>query len=294
LSSMSVPLQLAFDGLTIGLIYVILAAGLVLILSVTEIFFVAYGQFYMWGAYIAWYSVDRFHLPYLVGVVVAVVAAGVFGLASYVLIFRRMQRAENRFLITVTAALGISLILAQAVLLVFGTQPKSIPNVFTGAFDIGGVHMEVKKLALIAMGIVVTVVLFLVYEMTRLGRAMRAVSLNAEVAAIHGINPTRIFLLTMGLGCALAGLAGALLAPAYNVSSGMGDNVIASVLLMTMLGGMDSLLGAVFGGLVVGQILSFGQYYVHQMNVVYLFLFIGVVIYFRPNGLLGRRTNLGV
>jgi branched-chain amino acid transport system permease protein len=291
---MSVPLQLAFDGLTIGLIYVILAAGLVLILSVTEIFFVAYGQFYMWGAYIAWYSVDRFHLPYLVGVVVAVVAAGVFGLASYVLIFRRMQRAENRFLITVTAALGISLILAQAVLLVFGTQPKSIPNVFTGAFDIGGVHMEVKKLALIAMGIVVTVVLFLVYEKTRLGRAMRAVSLNAEVAAIHGINPTRIFLLTMGLGCALAGLAGALLAPAYNVSSGMGDNVIASVLLMTMLGGMDSLLGAVFGGLVVGQILSFGQYYVHQMNVVYLFLFIGVVIYFRPNGLLGRRTNLGV
>jgi branched-chain amino acid transport system permease protein len=291
---MSVPLQLAFDGLTIGLIYVILAAGLVLILSVTEIFFVAYGQFYMWGAYIAWYSVDRFHLPYLVGVVVAVVAAGVFGLASYVLIFRRMQRAENRFLITVTAALGISLILAQAVLLVFGTQPKSIPNVFTGAFDIGGVHMEAKKLALIAMGIVVTVVLFLVYEKTRLGRAMRAVSLNAEVAAIHGINPTRIFLLTMGLGCALAGLAGALLAPAYNVSSGMGDNVIASVLLMTMLGGMDSLLGAVFGGLVVGQILSFGQYYVHQMNVVYLFLFIGVVIYFRPNGLLGRRTNLGV
>jgi branched-chain amino acid transport system permease protein len=291
---MSVPLQLAFDGLTIGLIYVILAAGLVLILSVTEIFFVAYGQFYMWGAYIAWYSVDRFHLPYLVGVVIAVVAAAVFGLASYVFIFQRMQRADNRFLITVTAALGISLILAQAVLLVFGTQPKSIPNVFSGAFDVGGVHMEVKKLALIGMGVLVTVVLFLVYEKTRLGRAMRAVSLNPDVAAIHGINPTRIFLLTMGIGCALAGLAGALLAPAYNLSSGMGDNVIASVLLMTMLGGMDSLLGAVFGGLVVGQILSFGQYYVHQMNVVYLFLFIGLVIYFRPNGLLGRRSDLGV
>ena len=74
----------------------------------------------------------------------------------------------------------------------------------------------------------------------------------------------------------------------------MGDNVIATVLLMTMLGGMDSLPGAVVGGLIVGEVLSFGQYYVHQMNVVYLFLFIGLIIYFRPNGLLGRRTDLGV
>jgi branched-subunit amino acid ABC-type transport system permease component len=201
---------------------------------------------------------------------------------------------EGRFLIMVTGALGMSLILSKAVLLVFGTQPKSIPNVFPGAFDLGGVHMEVKKLALIGMGVLVTLILFFVYEKTRVGRAMRAVSLNSEVAALHGINPTRVYLLTLGLGCALAGLAGALLAPAYNVSSGMGDNVIASVLLMTMLGGMDSLPGAVVGGLVVGEVLSFGQYYVHQMNVVYLFLFIGLIIYFRPNGLLGHRTDLGV
>jgi branched-chain amino acid transport system permease protein len=291
---MSVVLQLAFDGLTIGLIYVLLASGLVLILSVTEIFFVAYGQFYMWGAYISWYTVDRFNLPYVVGLLIAVVATTVFGLAAYMLIFRRMQHMEGRFLSTVTGALGISLILAQAVLLVFGTQPKSIPGVFKGAFDVAGVHFEVKKLALIGIGVFLTLALFCVYEKTRLGRAMRAVSLNADTAAIHGINPTRTYLLAMGLGCALAGLAGALYTPAYNVSSSMGNNVIASVLLMTMLGGMDSLLGAVVGGLIVGQILSFGQYYTGQMSIVYLFLFIGLVIYFRPNGLLGNRTDLGV
>ncbi|MCE5252748.1 MAG: branched-chain amino acid ABC transporter permease [Actinomycetia bacterium] len=291
---MSVIMQLAFDGLTIGLIYVILAAGLVLILSVTEIFFVAYGQFYMWGAYITWYVVDRFQLNYFAGLAVAIVATLVFGLAGYLLIFMRMQRMENRFLITITGALGISLILAQAVLVVFGTQPKSIPGVFTGAFDVGGVHIEVKKLALIGMGILVTLALFWIYERTRVGRAMRAVALNADVAALYGINPRFVYLLTMGIGCALAGLAGGLLAPAYNLSSGMGNNVIASVLLMTMLGGMDSLLGAVVGGLIVGQILSFGQYYTGQMSVVYLFLFIGLVIYFRPNGLLGHRTDMGV
>lgn len=291
---MSVILQLAFDGLTIGLIYVILATGLVLILSVTEIFFVAYGMFYMWGSYIAWYSVDEFGLTFFVGLLIAVAVTALLGLVSYILIFRRMQHAEGRFLTTVTAALGISLILAQAVLLVFGTQPKSIPSVFTGAIDLGGVHMETKKLVLIGIGVLVNLILFWVYEKTRFGRAMRAVSLNSEVAALHGINPTRTYVLVMALGCALAGLAGALYAPAYNVSSGMGNNVIATVLLMTMLGGMDSLLGAVVGGLIVGQILSFGQYYFGQMSIVYLFLIIGVVIYFRPNGLLGHRTDLGV
>ena len=291
---MSVILQLAFDGLTIGLIYVILAAGLVLILGVTEIFFVAYGQFFAWGAYVAWYSVDRFNLPYWVALLVAIVTTAVFGLLSYVLIFRRMQHMEGRFLATVTAALGLSLILGQAVPLVFGTQPKSIPGVFTQAYNVGGVHIELKKLVLIGLGIVVTLILFWVYEKTRVGRAMRAVSLNSEVAALHGINPTLVYLLVMGLGCALAGLAGGLYAPAYNVSSGMGTYVIANVLLMTMLGGMDSLLGAVVGGLIVGQILSFGQYYFGQMSVVYLFLIIGVIIYFRPNGLLGHRTDMGI
>jgi branched-chain amino acid transport system permease protein len=291
---MSVILQLAFDGLTIGLIYVILATGLVLILSVTEIFFVAYGMFFMWGSYIAWYCVDRFGLPYLVGLLIAIVATALFGLLGYVLIFQRMQHTEGRFLTTVTGALGVSLILAQAVLLVFGTQPKSIPGVFTGAFDVGGVHIESKKLALIGIGVLVNIILFLVYERTRFGRAMRAVSLNSDVAALHGINPTRTYVLTMALGCALAGLAGALYAPAYNISSGMGNNVIATILLMTMLGGMDSLLGAVVGGLVVGEVLSFGQYYFGQMSIVYLFLIIGVIIYFRPNGLLGHRKEMGV
>jgi branched-chain amino acid transport system permease protein len=296
---MSVILQLAFDGLTIGLIYVILAAGLVLILGVTEIFFVAYGQFFMWGAYIAWYAVEKVALPYtwlsyVVGLLIAMVITTVFGLLSYMLIFRRMQYMEGRFLVTVTGALGLSLILGQAVQVIFGTQPKSIPGVFTQAWTAGGVHIELKKLVLIGIGVLVTLGLFWVYEKTRVGRAMRAVSLNSDVAALHGINPTRTFLLVMGLGCALAGLAGALYTPAYNASSGMATYVIANVLLMTMLGGMDSLLGAVVGGLVVGEVLSFGQYYFKQMSIVYLFLIIGVVIYFRPNGLLGHRTDLGV
>jgi branched-chain amino acid transport system permease protein len=248
----------------------------------------------MIGAYTAWYCVVKLGLPYFAGLLIGIAVTAFLGLASYALIFRRMQGMENRFLSTVTGALGLSLILGQAGLLVFGTQPKSIPSVFHGQLSAGNAVFGVDKLALIGMGIAVTLVLFWVYEKLRVGRAMRAVSLNAEVASLHGINPTLVYLLTMGLGCALAGLAGGLLAPSYNIQPSMGNNVIASVLLMTMLGGMDSLPGAVLGGLVVGQVLSFGQYYFGQMSQVYLFLIIGLIIYFRPNGLLGRRTDIGV
>jgi branched-chain amino acid transport system permease protein len=291
---LSLFFQLVFNGLTIGLIYVILAAGLELILNVTDIFFVAYGQFYMIGAYMTWYSVDSFHLPFFVGLLFGIVVTLGLGLLSYLAIFRKMQYRDGRFLTTVTGALGLSLILGQIALLVFGTQPKSIPSVFKGEVVLGGVTMGVDKLVLIITGIFVTLILFGIYEKTKLGRAMRAVSLNSEVAALHGINPLRTYLLTMGIGCGLSGLAGGLLAPAYNVQPSMGTNVIATILLMTMLGGMDSLLGAVVGGLVVGQILSFGQYYFHELSIVYLFLAIGLTIYFRPNGLMGRKKDMGV
>jgi len=286
--------QLAFDGLTSGLIYVILAAGLVLILSVSEIFFVAYGQFFMIGAYITWFSVKTLGLPYFLSLLIGVLGTAVLGVLSYILIFQRIQRTENRFLSTITAALGLSLILGQAVLLLFPTSPQSIPNVFIGSFTVGGVVFGVGKLALIGMGVLITLVLFWIYETRAIGRGMRAVSLMPEIAALQGINPNRIYLLTLGIGTALAGFAGGLYAPAYNINPSMGNNVIASILLMTMLGGMDSLLGAVAGGLVVGLILSFGQFYLGSIVQIYLFVIIGVIIFFRPNGLLGHRTDIGV
>ena len=286
--------QLAFDGLTIGLIYVILAAGLVLILSVTEIFFVAYGQFYMIGAYAVWYAVINLGLPYFLALLVGVLATAVLGILGYVLIFQRIQHTENRFLSTITAALGLSVILGQVGLLIFGTTPQSIPAVFHGSFVIGGVTFGVDKLALIGMGVVVTAILFWIYKTRGIGRAMRAVSLLPEVASLQGSNPNRIYMLTVGIGTALAGFAGGILAPSYGINPSMGNNVIASILLMTMLGGMDSLMGAVAGGLVVGLVLSFGQYYIGGIVQIYLFIIIGVIIFFRPAGLLGRRTDLGV
>lgn len=283
-----------FDGVTIGMVFVILAAGLVFILSITEILFLAYGMFYMIGAYAVWYAVNLLHFPYFPSLIVGVVATAFLGMLSYYLIFQRLQRVEGRFLATITASMGLLLILGQGGLLVFGTYPRSIPNVFNGVFEMGGITINNDKLALVGMGVIITIILFYLYEKTRIGRAMRAVSYQPEIASLHGINVNRIYLITMGVSTALAGFAGAIMAPSYGINPQMGNNILLTVLLMVMLGGMDSLLGALVGGLVTGLVLSFGQYYIGGLVQIILFFIIGVIIYFRPAGLLGKRTDIGV
>jgi branched-chain amino acid transport system permease protein len=286
--------QLFFDGLATGLVFVILATGLVLITSVSKILFMAYGMFYTIGAYTTWYVMKTLSFPYVAALVVAILATGILGALVYLLVFRRLQKIPGVFMSTLIASIGLMMFLNQANLLVFGTSPRSIPSVFRGNLTISGVGMPIGKLALIVIGVFVCMLLFLVYEKTGLGRSMRAVSFLPETAALQGINASRVYMVTIGVGTALAGIAGGLIAPTYGMSTSMGSNVIWTVMLMCMLGGMDSLLGAVVGGLIIGQILSFGQYFIGSAVQILLFLLIGVVLYFKPDGVLGRGIDIEI
>lgn len=292
--SLPIIIQLIFDGMATGLVYVILAAGLVLIISVSRILFIAYGQFYMIGAYVVWYLMNLVNLPFFPALGIGTIITGLLGVLGYSLIFQRVEEGPARFLATIIIAMGMSLALSQGSLLVVGTIHRSIPAVFPGSFEIGDVIINLDKLALIIIGVAVALTLFWIYEKTKLGRSMRAVSFNPEAAALQGINVHAVYMLTMGFGTALAGFAGGVIAPSYGINPGMGNTILLSVLLMTMLGGMNSLPGAVLGGLVVGLILSFGQFYIGGRVQIVLFVIIGVIIYFRPTGLLGRPIDMGV
>lgn len=288
---MGVNAQLFVDGLATGLVFVILATGLVLITSVNKILFMAYGAFYTIGAYATWYAVRYLPLPYFGALLVGSLAAGLLGVLCYLLVFRRLLKLEGGFLASLIASMGLMMILTQGGVLVFGTQVKSIPSVFTGILEFGGVSLSKAKLALIIMGILLTVLLFLVYEKSSFGRSMRAVAFHREAAAMQGINADRIFLLVLGLGTAIAGFGGGAIAPVYGINPQMGASVVWTVMLM--LGGMDSLLGAVAGGFVIGQLLSFGQFYLGSIIQLIIFAAIGIVLYFKPNGLLGRGLDIG-
>jgi len=287
--------QLIFDGLSSGLLFVLLASGLVLIMSTSKILFLAYGSFYTIGAYGTWYAVHYLNLPYLPSLIIGIIIALTIALLCYILIFRRLKKAEGGgFIATLIAAMGLSMILNQGGLLIYGTIPRSIPAVFTGSLHPFGLNISTDKLVIIVLGVIITLFLFWVYEKTAIGRSMRAVAFLEEASSLQGINVNMIFMLTLGLGCALAGFAGGILAPSYGISTNMGNNVLWTVFLMVMLGGMDSLPGAVIGGLVIGQVLSFGQYYIGSAIQIYLFLFVGIILYFRPNGLMGHGIDVGI
>lgn len=291
---MNVLGQLLFDGLVMGLVYVILAVGLVLITSVNKILFMAYGMFYTIGAYFTWLCIDQASIPYAASAIIGALVSALVGILSYVLIFRRLQQSRGAFLATLIGSLGLMLVLNQGVLLGFGTVPRSIEQVFKGSWKVGGVNITQSKLLVIVCGIVITTALFLIVMKTKMGRSMRTASFQPEIASLHGISANRVYMLTLALATGTAGLAGALLAPNYGISADMGNNVIWTVLLMMMVGGMDSLFGAVAGGLVIGEMMSFGLYYLGGITQVIIFAVIGIILYLKPAGLLGKGVDIGI
>jgi branched-chain amino acid transport system permease protein len=287
-------LQLLLDGMASGLVYVILAAGLVLILSVPRIFLIAYGQFYMIGAYVVWGATVLLELPYLVSLLLATLITALLSMTSYWLIFRHIHAGEKNFLAMIVAAMGLMLILGQAGLLAFGTSSRGMPAIFTGVLSGADLSISVEKVVIMSASVAVTIVLFLLYEKTKIGRAMRAVACNPEAASLQGIDVTALYLVTMGVSGALAGFAGGMIAPAYGINPEMGNHVILTVLLVVMLGGMNSLVGAVVGGIIFGITLSLGQYFVPDLAQIILFTAIGVIILIRPAGLLGSGVSVDV
>jgi branched-chain amino acid transport system permease protein len=279
---------LIIDGIVTGLIYVILAVGLVLILSVSRIFFIAYGQFYMLGAYIVWGSLTLWKLPYFLGLLIAVLATALLGALCYQFIFRFVNYRGGQFLSNIVAAIGLMMIMGQAGLLIFGTIARSVPPVFPGIISLAGISIPIEKLVLVLLTLIIAIAAFFVYEKMKVGRAMRAVSLNPEAATLQGVKPNTVYIATMGFGCALAGFGGGVMAPVYVIYPEMGSNIILSVLLVIMLGGTDSMLGAVLGGLVLGITLVFGQYFLGSLAQIFLFVVIGIILFFKPGGLLGK------
>jgi branched-chain amino acid transport system permease protein len=283
--------QLAIEGLGMGLIYVLLAAGLVLILNVPRIFFIAYGQFYMVGAYTVWGATVLLGLPFIISLILSVIVTGVLGAVSYRIIFQYIQNVRDNFLPIIVSAIGLMMIMQQGALLVFGTSSRGMPSAFPGMIEMGEMTLSVEKLVLIIFGLLVTGVLYVIIQKTKIGQAMRAVSFRADISALQGINPMRIYMATMGVGCALSGFAGGVMAPVYAVSPDMG-NVILTVMLVIMLGGMGSMMGAVLGGIIMGMTLSFGHYFIGaELAEITLFLLIGIILFFRPGGLLGKSVE---
>ena len=292
--SMAVVAQLFVDGLAMGLVYVLLASGFNLIVDISGVLFIAYGQFYMIGAYTLYVLMVMLKLPFFVSLVVATIVSALLGGAIYRLIFHRIRAMDRQFLNGIVAAVGLMLLIGQAVLLAFGTASRGVGTAFKGMLKLGGVNLSVEKLVLIALGVAVLLFLHVILQKTNVGRAMRAVSFNPDVSELQGINSNRVYLLAMAIGCGLAGFSGGIMAPIFAVYPEMGA-IALLILLVVMLGGIGSMTGAILAGLILGATLSFGQYFFGSgLAQILFFAVVGVILFVRPGGLLGEDTEIQI
>jgi branched-chain amino acid transport system permease protein len=280
-------IQVVFDGLAIGLVYVFMAAGFNLILSVTNVFFVAFGMFYALGAFITW-ALVQVAIPFFAAVVLASLLTAAGGAIIYLLVMRKVSVGEQALPKALITSIMLFTVLYQIVLLAFGTSPRGLPIVFGGFWKIGGVIIGVDRAVMILVSVVVLVCLHFFLQRSRVGRGARALAFNRDAAALHGVSAgwmaTGIF--AMGLG--LAGFAGGLMAPLFGISVTMGQTGFV-VLLVIMLGGIGSMLGSILAGIILGLILSFSQFFLSAgLGQMAFFAMVALFFYFRPGGLFGK------
>lgn len=274
------------NGLQTGMLIVLMACGLVLVLGITKIFNFAHGEFYMIGAYITFYfSHFLFKFHFSISLFLSALGAGLLGWLSYLAVF---QRIRGNLLLCAGATIGMSIALRQGALLVFGTTERGMPSVFSGVIRIGDYSLPWEKIVVIILCLGVLFILFYVIKMTKIGKAMRAVSLDSETASLQGINVNWIYGITVAAGCALAGVAGGIIAPILAVTPHMGHRSLLLVLIVLLVGGLESLPGAVLAGIGLGMVMSFGFQFFGGISEMIVFIVIGIFLIFKPGGILGR------
>jgi branched-chain amino acid transport system permease protein len=281
----NVLVQALLNGFGLAMAYVLVALGLTLIFSILEIINFAHGEFYMFGAFVTYLAFTQVKAPFVVALLAAIVVVGLAGAVAERLVFRHLRgKTLNAFIVS----LGLLWVMQAVAQIIFGIQDKSVPSAFSGVLRLGGVFISIERFAVILCALVLIVALYGFLEWTRLGRAMRAAAQDADGAALQGVNIELISALGFGLGCALAGASGALLAPVLSVSPWMGALPVVKAFIIIIVGGMGSLPGAVLGGLILGAVEGVGTLFFSSAAVNMLgFLMVIAILVLRPRGLVG-------
>ena len=280
-------IQSIVNGLMAGWLYILVALGLTLILSITGIVMLAHGEIYMIGAYVTYLFVVILGFNYFFAIIISMVLVGGLGILIERFFFRRLRHDHYRALImAITLIIGLQ----TFVVLLSGTSSTlSIPNPVHGVVDLAGFRLSWQRVMTIAVSVVlVSILLFFVHK-TRMGQAMLAVSQDSEAAALQGIKIDRVYSTAMFLGCALAAAAGGLVGAIFSLTPHMGAMAITKGIAVIILGGLGSVWGVIIGGLILGLIdgivpplLS-----VHMADIIG-FLLIIIILLVRPRGILGH------
>ncbi len=278
--------QAVVNGLVVGLLYLLMAVGFTLVFGVMRVVNFAHSEFYMLGAFVAYYCVTQLNLPFLASVLITFVVAVAFGWIVEWLILKPFRHDELNGMI---ATIGLAMILQNLALMAFGPDPLSMPSVVQGVAHLGSMVIPNSRLYVVAFSVGVLLLLYVFLRYTRTGRALRAVVQDIEIASAQGIRASFIYPLGFGIGVGLAAVAGALMAPLFSVSPFIGAGPLLKAFIVVILGGLGSIPGAALASLLLGITESVAGTFLSTGTAdILIFAFLIVMLVVRPSGLLFR------
>ncbi len=287
-----IPTQALFGQLLIGLIngafYAMLSLGLAVIFGLLNIINFTHGAQYMMGAFLAWFLLERAGIGYWWALLIAPVVVGVTGIVIERTMLARLYKLDHLYGLLLT--FGLALIIQGVFTNAYGSsgQPYRLPQEFTGAYNLGFMFLPKYRAWVIVLSLIVCLSTWFVIERTKLGAYLRAATENPALVQAFGINVPRMITLTYGFGVGLAGLAGVMAAPIYQVSPQMGANLIIVVFAVVVIGGMGSILGAILTGFGLGVVEGLTKVFYPEASNTVIFVIMVIVLLVKPAGLFGR------
>lgn len=280
---------LVLAGIANGSLYALVALGLVLIYKTQDLINFAYGEVFMFGAFAGYIGLNWLELPYWAAFVFAVVSVGAFGAALERLAFRRLLNESHLTLAMLTV--GLSFAMRGAARIPFGSDIYTFPPIFTAdPIRLGGVIIAPQALATIAVAVVITAALFTFFAYSPLGKQMRATQQNPAGARLVGINIGRVYVVTWAMSASIGAAAGVIAAPSVLLYPDMGVSFLLKGFAAAVLGGLESIPGAIVGGFLVGIIeMLVGGFVSTSFQGVSPFFIIMIVLFVKPDGLFGVR-----
>lgn len=285
--------NLLLNGFVTGTFYALLALGIVVVHKATNVINFTHGEMFMMAAFLAYAGYNVVGLNYLVAITLAVLGAGLLGALTFTVAFRPLLRQG---LVTILLAMvGLSYIFKGLARHYLGGRSDYLPfppAISSDPIEIGNVVLSSQQLLGLATSIVLLGILAAFFELTRLGRSMRATADNPKAAILVGVRVDRIWMLTFSISALLAGVAGVLMAPLTLIYPDMGFGVFVKALAAAALGGMNSLMGAVVAGMLVGVVEQLAAGYIYTgIQEISGFLIVMFTLIFLPSGLFGMRAE---
>ncbi|MEW4354362.1 branched-chain amino acid ABC transporter permease [Streptococcus pneumoniae] len=285
-------LQQLVNGLILGSVYALLALGYTMVYGIIKLINFAHGDIYMMGAFMGYFLINTLRLPFFVALLLAMVGTAALGVLIEFLAYRPLRHSTR--IAALITAIGVSFFLEYAMVYFFGANTRSFPQVIdTVRYTFGPISLTNIQLMILGVSLVLMVLLQLIVQKTKMGKAMRAVSVDSDAAQLMGINVNRTISFTFALGSALAGAAGVLIALYYNsLEPLMGMTPGLKSFVAAVLGGIGIIPGAALGGFVIGLLETFATAFgMSDFRDAIVYAVLILILLVRPAGILGKNVK---